>query len=226
MHKEYHTIWQGYTCGNAWKTPDFTWVIINLKGKPIFTGSLQYMRHGPVHMNLSWRSPRINMVTNISTGNTVSYKSRSVWLTIMRVFPLHKPSLLALQQTLFNTDTSWNISYVPHYTASDHISYGQDQLCYTVMLSHCQHSDWSVQKMEQGSSGTCTAPTRYEPMWLQPLSDNAKTTAWHLLQDQRWYREHTEHKITDRVKPRFNVPIFSKIPDLVMIFSCPDNSSI
>jgi hypothetical protein len=28
------------------------------------------------------------------------------------------------------------------------------------------------------------------------------------------------------VKPRFNVPAFSEIPDLVMIFSCPDNSSI
>jgi hypothetical protein len=27
-------------------------------------------------------------------------------------------------------------------------------------------------------------------------------------------------------KPRFNVPAFSEIPDLVMIFSCPDNSSI
>jgi hypothetical protein len=26
-------------------------------------------------------------------------------------------------------------------------------------------------------------------------------------------------------KPRFNVPAFSEIPDLVMIFSCPDNSS-
>jgi hypothetical protein len=28
------------------------------------------------------------------------------------------------------------------------------------------------------------------------------------------------------VKPPFNVPTFSEIPDLVMIFSCPDNSSI
>jgi hypothetical protein len=28
------------------------------------------------------------------------------------------------------------------------------------------------------------------------------------------------------VKPRFNVPAFSEIPDLVMIFSCPNNSSI
>ena len=28
------------------------------------------------------------------------------------------------------------------------------------------------------------------------------------------------------VKPQFNVPAFSEIPDLVMIFSCPDNSSI
>ena len=27
------------------------------------------------------------------------------------------------------------------------------------------------------------------------------------------------------VKPRFNVPAFSEIPDLVTIFSCPDNSS-
>jgi hypothetical protein len=27
-------------------------------------------------------------------------------------------------------------------------------------------------------------------------------------------------------KPRFNVPAFSEIPDLVMIFSCHDNSSI
>jgi hypothetical protein len=28
------------------------------------------------------------------------------------------------------------------------------------------------------------------------------------------------------VKPRFNVPAFSETLDLVMIFSCPDNSSI
>jgi hypothetical protein len=28
------------------------------------------------------------------------------------------------------------------------------------------------------------------------------------------------------VKSRFNVPTFSEIPDLVMIFSCPDKSSI
>jgi hypothetical protein len=28
------------------------------------------------------------------------------------------------------------------------------------------------------------------------------------------------------VKPQFNVPAFSEIPDLVMIFSCPNNSSI
>jgi hypothetical protein len=32
--------------------------------------------------------------------------------------------------------------------------------------------------------------------------------------------------ITITVKPRFNVPAFSEIPDLVMIFSCPDNSAI
>jgi hypothetical protein len=28
------------------------------------------------------------------------------------------------------------------------------------------------------------------------------------------------------VKPRFYVPAFSEIPGLMMIFSCPDNSSI
>jgi hypothetical protein len=33
-----------------------------------------------------------------------------------------------------------------------------------------------------------------------------------------------ENNIQSTVKPRFNVPAFSEIPDLVMIFSCPDNT--
>jgi hypothetical protein len=32
--------------------------------------------------------------------------------------------------------------------------------------------------------------------------------------------------LCNTVKHRFNVPAFSEIPDLVMIFSCPDSSSI
>jgi hypothetical protein len=35
----------------------------------------------------------------------------------------------------------------------------------------------------------------------------------------------TQHKYCI-VKPRFSVPTFSEIPDLVMIFLCPDNSCI
>jgi hypothetical protein len=34
--------------------------------------------------------------------------------------------------------------------------------------------------------------------------------------------EKEEEDIIYTVKPRFNVPTFSEIPDLVMIFSCPD----
>ena len=33
-------------------------------------------------------------------------------------------------------------------------------------------------------------------------------------------------KMESTVKPRFNVPVFNEIPDLMMIFSCPDKSSI
>ena len=40
-----------------------------------------------------------------------------------------------------------------------------------------------------------------------------------------WHSIKTDF-VTFAVKPRFNVPTFSEIPDLVMIFSCPDNSSI
>jgi hypothetical protein len=39
-------------------------------------------------------------------------------------------------------------------------------------------------------------------------------------------RPENKHEVKYTVKPRFNVPAFSEIPDLVMIFSCPDNSSI
>jgi hypothetical protein len=34
------------------------------------------------------------------------------------------------------------------------------------------------------------------------------------------------YRVLYTVKSQFNVPAFSEIPDLVMIFLCPDNSSI
>jgi hypothetical protein len=65
-------------------------------------------------------------------------------------------------------------------------------------------------------------PSKVKQMKQNPINtmfkqNQAATSRVHRIQNEY------EHST---VKPRFNVPTFSEIPDLVMIFSCPDNSSI
>jgi hypothetical protein len=63
---------------------------------------------------------------------------------------------------------------------------------------------------------------------LQNIRRNYKSTQCHIPKEYNLYQIHFSFTGPTQytVKPRFNVPAFSEIPDLVMIFSCPDNSSI
>jgi len=71
---------------------------------PSFAGSLQIMRYGPIHMNLTWRSDSdVNGVTSDHhiCGNInrkrVSWKPYSMWIMITRAFVLHMLLFLAWQ---------------------------------------------------------------------------------------------------------------------------------
>lgn len=78
-HRDFHTIWQGYTCGNAWKPPNCTWSGIHSSLDPY-----SMWRMGPftwtwAKKTVNWMpSPRINMPTKISTG-TGSAISQVQW---------------------------------------------------------------------------------------------------------------------------------------------------